>query len=65
VTTDGTPPAAAEHLANADAPQERPTFDTSVAHIARVYDYWLGGKDNYAADRKAVSASSGISPRIA
>ena len=26
-------------------------FDTSVAHIARVYDYWLGGKDNYAADR--------------
>jgi hypothetical protein len=29
------------------------TFDTSVAHIARVYDYWLGGKDNYAADRAA------------
>jgi len=28
-------------------------FDTSVAHIARVYDYWLGGKDNYAADREA------------
>jgi hypothetical protein len=24
--------------------------DTSVAHIARVYDYWLGGKDNFAAD---------------
>ena len=21
-------------------------IDTSVAHIARVYDYWLGGKDN-------------------
>jgi S-adenosyl methyltransferase len=30
-----------------------PTFDTSVAHIARVYNYWLGGKDNYAADRAA------------
>ncbi len=28
-------------------------FDTSVAHIARVYDYWLGGKDNFAADREA------------
>jgi hypothetical protein len=26
-------------------------FDTSVAHVARVYDYWLGGKDNFAADR--------------
>jgi hypothetical protein len=32
---------------------EHPTFDTSVAHLARVYDYWLGGKDNYAADREA------------
>jgi hypothetical protein len=27
-------------------------FDTSVPHIARVYDYWLGGKDNFAADRE-------------
>jgi hypothetical protein len=32
---------------------EHPTFDTGVAHIARVYNYWLGGKDNYAADREA------------
>jgi len=23
-----------------------PELDTSVAHPARVYDYWLGGKDN-------------------
>ena len=28
-----------------------PDFDTSVPHVARVYDYWLGGKDNFAADR--------------
>src|SRR5216683_4753026 len=28
-------------------------FDTSVAHVARVYNYWLGGKDNFAADRAA------------
>ena len=27
-------------------------FDSSVPHIARVYDYWLGGKDNFAADRE-------------
>ena len=26
--------------------RELPKIDTSVAHIARVYDYWLGGKDN-------------------
>ena len=28
-------------------------LDTSVAHPARVYDYWLGGKDNFPADREA------------
>jgi hypothetical protein len=30
-----------------------PEFDTSVPHSARVYDYLLGGKDNYAADKAA------------
>jgi hypothetical protein len=24
-----------------------PTLDTSVPHIARVYDYWLGGYFRY------------------
>jgi hypothetical protein len=33
-------------------PRELPKIDTSVAHIARVYDYWLGGKDNFAIDRE-------------
>jgi hypothetical protein len=33
--------------------EEQVDFDTSVAHIARVYDYWLGGKDNFEADRTA------------
>ena len=28
-----------------------PEINTGVAHSARVYDYWLGGKDNFAADR--------------
>ena len=28
-----------------------PGFDASRPHIARVYDYLLGGKDNFAADR--------------
>ncbi len=27
-------------------------IDTSVAHSARIYDWWLGGKDNFAADRE-------------
>jgi SAM-dependent methyltransferase len=29
----------------------RPPFDPGVAHPARVYNYWLGGKDHYEADR--------------
>src|SRR5208283_4972407 len=29
-----------------------PEIDSSIPHIARVYDYWLGGKDNFAADRE-------------
>ncbi|MGW5860999.1 SAM-dependent methyltransferase [Streptomyces sp. NPDC055239] len=33
---------------NADAP--RPTIDTSHPHPARVYDWLLGGKDNYPVD---------------
>jgi hypothetical protein len=28
-------------------------FDTDVAHPARRYNYWLGGKDNFAADRES------------
>ncbi|GAB2951765.1 SAM-dependent methyltransferase [Nonomuraea fastidiosa] len=32
------------------APAER--MDTSVPHPARVWNYWLGGKDNYAPDRQ-------------
>jgi SAM-dependent methyltransferase len=38
------------------ADSEAPTgIDTSTAHIARVYNYWLGGKDNYAPDRAAAA----------
>jgi SAM-dependent methyltransferase len=39
-------------------------YDTSVAHIARVYDYWLGGKDNFAADREAAEQAIQINPDI-
>jgi hypothetical protein len=30
-----------------------PRLDTARAHPARRYDYWLGGKDNFAADRES------------
>jgi len=41
-----------------------PEFDTSVAHVARVYDYWLGGKDNFAADRAAGDQAIQAFPNI-
>ncbi len=40
------------------------TVDTSVAHPARVYDYWLGGKDNFAADRAAANQVITAQPAI-
>jgi hypothetical protein len=43
---------------------EHPSFDTSVAHVARIYDYWLGGKDNYAVDRAAGDAGVEAYPDI-
>jgi predicted O-methyltransferase YrrM len=42
-----------------------PEFDTSVAHQARMYDYMLGGKDNYAADRAAAEAAFKVWPDMA
>ena len=40
------------------------TLDTSVAHPARVYDYWLGGKDNFAADREAAEQVIAANPTV-
>jgi S-adenosyl methyltransferase len=39
-------------------------FDRNVPHIARMYDYWLGGKDNYAADRAVADQITAIFPDI-
>jgi hypothetical protein len=43
---------------------DRRPFDTNVAHSARVHNYWLGGKDNYAADRAAGDAVIAAYPGI-
>ncbi|WP_030439578.1 SAM-dependent methyltransferase [Actinoplanes subtropicus] len=39
-------------------------IDSSVAHIARVYDYWLGGKDNFAVDRHVGDLMREASPEV-
>jgi SAM-dependent methyltransferase len=39
-------------------------IDTSKANIARVYDYWLGGSNNFRADQDAARAMIAIEPNI-
>jgi len=41
---------------------EKPVIDTSIAHPARVYDYMIGGKDNYAPDRALAEAMTAQMP---
>ena len=41
-----------------------PGFDISVAHPARVYDYWLGGKDHFEADRIVAEEVIAVRPTI-
>jgi S-adenosyl methyltransferase len=40
------------------------TLDTGVAHPARVYDYWLGGKDHFAVDREAAEQVIAANPAV-
>lgn len=40
-------------------------FDTSVAHPARIWDYLLGGKDHFAADRAAAEHVLEATPVVA
>jgi hypothetical protein len=37
-------------------------FDTAKPNIARVWDYWLGGKDNFAADRELAEKMLAVHP---
>ena len=40
-------------------------FDTSVAHPARIYNYWLGGQDNFPADRQVADEVLAVMPAMA
>ncbi|MGH3978322.1 MAG: SAM-dependent methyltransferase [Pseudonocardiaceae bacterium] len=44
--------------------EQPPDIDTSVAHTARVWNYWLGGKDNYQADREVGDQIRAFMPEI-
>jgi O-methyltransferase involved in polyketide biosynthesis len=43
----------------------RPAIDTTVPHSARIWNYWLGGKDNYEVDRMAGDQFMQAFPQIA
>jgi hypothetical protein len=47
-----------------DEPRAPAGINTKVASPARVYDYWLGGKDNFPADRAAGDAMRETFPGI-
>jgi hypothetical protein len=57
--------AAAEDSAGTAGPSGPPAFDVTVANQARMYDYLLGGKDHYAADREAAEAALKFWPEMA
>jgi hypothetical protein len=52
----------------ASAADKAAEIDTTVAHPARVYDYWLGGSSNFPADREAaervLAATPGLRSRV-
>jgi hypothetical protein len=37
-------------------------LDVTVPNVARIYDYFLGGKDNFAADREAAEELRSLLP---
>jgi phage gp37-like protein len=63
VTSQDTPPGALPGTAQPER-DEAPSFDITRAHPARVYNYWLGGKDNYEPDRVAAREVITAMPNI-
>lgn len=51
-------------MKNASEKAPSPEIDTSVVHSARVWNYWLGGKDNFAADREVGDMVAAAYPGI-
>src|SRR5207245_11287070 len=41
-----------------------PRIDTEKPHTARIYDYYLGGKDNFAADRRTAERAMQSWPAV-
>ena len=65
---NGVPPGTHESppgwMSGLDLAERGPHFDPSVPHPARVYAYWLGGKDHFPADRKAAEEVMRLRPQV-
>lgn len=48
----------------ADSVEQSPALDALVPNVARMYDYMLGGKENYASDRAAVAKLIEVTPAV-
>lgn len=48
----------------ATRPPERLRFDPTIPNAGRIIDYFLGGKDNFAADRDAARAALELAPEL-
>ena len=46
------------------SPGQPPEIDGSVPNSARIWNYWLGGKDNYPVDRQAGDQFRAVFPGI-
>jgi O-methyltransferase involved in polyketide biosynthesis len=53
-----------DQLSSLDVAAPDPRFDPAVPHPARVYGFWLGGKDHYDADRKAAEEVMRLRPQV-
>ena len=51
-------------MSSGPSPGQAPGIDTSVPHSARIWNYWLGGKDNYPVDRDAGDQFKAVFPEI-
>jgi hypothetical protein len=51
-------------MTDASPDSSAPKLDTGTPHSARVWNYWLGGKDNYAVDREVGDKVREVFPAI-
>jgi hypothetical protein len=51
-------------MTEATGQDQVPDFDPHTPNVARMYDYYLGGKDNFAVDREAAEKALAVAPEL-